>query len=370
MSESHGPEGSDRPASLVLEDGSEFSGRAFGAIHSCGGEVVFATGMVGYPESLTDPSYRGQILLLTYPLVGNYGVPARHHVEAGELPAGFESDRIQATALVISKLSLEYSHWKATRSLASWLAEEGVVGLSGIDTRAVTKKLRDEGSMAGKILVEGDTQVTARSPFEDIHQRNLVKEVSVREPVLYGNGRTRVILVDCGAKANIIRSLVARGASVLRVPWDHDFNAEDASGVMVSNGPGNPKLATATVENLRVALSQDRPLFGICLGNQLVGLAAGCDTYKLKFGHRSQNQPCQEVGTQRCFITSQNHGFAINGQTLPQEWQEWFVNTNDGTNEGIRHRQKPFRTVQFHPEATPGPTDTSYLFDEFLELLR
>lgn len=357
-------------ARLVLSDGSVFHGTSFGAPVSTEGEVVFATGMVGYPESLTDPSYRGQILTLTYPLVGNYGVPSRTVEDPVE--SDFESERIHARALVVSTLSPDYSHWSASSTLHAWLEEQGIVGLTGIDTRALTKKLRSEGTVSGKILVDSDPQSgdVESASFGDIGERNLVAEVSTPEPIHHGDGSRRVILVDCGAKTNIVRSLLKRGVSVLQVPWDHDFNKEDADGILVSNGPGDPAMVDATVANLRTALEGERPVFGICMGNQLVGRAAGCDTFKMKFGHRSQNQPCRQVGTERCFITSQNHGYALDVTTLPSEWEEWFVNANDGTNEGIRHKTKPFWTVQFHPEAKPGPEDTAFLFDEFVETLR
>lgn len=366
-----GSPGQPATGRLILEDGTVFEGRVFGAPRATAGEVVFATGMVGYPEAMTDPSFEGQILVLTYPLIGNYGVPARGREQHGVVE-GFEASRLHVRALVVATLSHDDTHWSAGSSLDAWLREEGVVGLQGIDTRALTQKLRSEGTVAGKLLVDGerDPGVTEHTLFEDPAARNLVADVSVRAPVLYGNGRQRVILVDCGAKANILRSLLARGLSVLRVPWDHDFLREDASGVVISNGPGDPVLATRTIEHLRRALAGDRPLLGICLGNQLVGLAAGCRTYKLKFGHRGQNQPCRLQGTQRCFITSQNHGYALDAATLPADWEEWFVNANDGTNEGIRHRSKPFSTVQFHPEAKPGPEDTAFLFDQFVERLR
>lgn len=356
-----------RNARLLLADGTEFSGTVFGAPRSTRGEVVFNTGMVGYPESMTDPSYRAQILVMTYPLIANYGVPKR--VPEDWLESTFESDRIQVAALIVSTLSRDYSHWSAASSLDEWLLEEGIVGIEGIDTRALTKLLRHGGTVSGKILVDDDDSVGEDEPFVDIAERNLVAEVSIDEPVLYGDGAKRVILVDCGAKANIVRSLLKRGVSVLRVPWDHDINAEDGDAIFISNGPGDPKMATTTIDNLRIALEGDRPVFGICLGNQLVGRAAGCETYKLPFGHRSQNQPCREVGTQRCTITSQNHGYALDAKTLPAGWQEWFVNANDGSNEGIRHEEKPFWTVQFHPEATPGPKDTAFLFDRFVEAL-
>ncbi|MEM7262448.1 MAG: glutamine-hydrolyzing carbamoyl-phosphate synthase small subunit [Planctomycetota bacterium] len=356
-------------ARLVLSDGSEFEGRAFGSLKSARGEVVFTTGMVGYPESMTDPSYRGQILVSTYPLIGNYGVPGEEVVDG--LPVGFEADRIHVRGLVVSRLSNDHTHYLAARSLHQWMESEGVVGIEGIDTRALTQKLRHEGCAPGKILVDADegSDVTESSEFSHIGDRNLVAEVSVTEPILYGEGAKRVVLVDCGAKLNIVRSLVSRGVSVLRVPWDYDLAQADGHGILVSNGPGDPKRADATIENLRAAIGGERPVFGICLGNQLVGRAIGCETYKLKFGHRSQNQPCREVGTSRCWITSQNHGYALDTKTLPDEWEEWFVNANDGTNEGIRHESGRFSTVQFHPEATPGPRDSASLFDRFVESL-
>ena len=349
---------------LVLEDGSEFSGLVFGARRPVAGEVVFNTGMVGYPESMTDPSYSGQILVLTYPLVGNYGVPAMQLDELG-LPLGFESERIQVTGLVLANLSSDTTHWSASRTLGDWMEREGVPGLAGVDTRAVAKKIRDQGAMLGRLLPHGE-----ETPWHDPNRTNLVAQVSIPEPREYGRDGPRVVLVDTGAKAHIVRCLVRAGARVLRVPWNYDFFGEEFDGLFLSNGPGDPKTIAPTVEHVRRALDDRVPTFGICLGNQILALAAGADTYKLKFGHRSQNQPCQEVGTRRCVVTSQNHGYAVNGSTLPQGWREWYVNANDGTNEGIRHEWKPARGVQFHPEATPGPTDTSSLFERFVEMLR
>jgi len=358
---------SPRRARLELADGTELAGRAFGAPVHAAGEVVFATGMVGYTESLTDPSYRRQILVLTWPLAGNYGVPARAPGPDGLPARGFESERIQVAGLVVATLSPAHSHWSADGSLDAWLREDGVPGLEGVDTRALTRKLRDHGTLAGRIVVEGaEGGPDPGAPLPDIGALNLAAEVSVREPVLYGKGRRRVALVDCGAKANIVRSLLARGLEVLRVPWDADLEAIDAHGIVVSNGPGDPARVEATVAHLRRALAAgDRPIFGVCLGNQLVGRAAGCETYKLPFGHRGQNQPCRESGTTRCHITSQNHGYAVDASRLPEGWVEWFVNANDGSNEGIRHLARPFHTVQFHPEASPGPRDTGWLFDRF-----
>ena len=349
---------------LVLEDGSEFPGTLFGAPAPIAGEVVFNTGMVGYPEALTDPSYAGQILVATYPLIGNYGVPQTGRDDFG-LPARFESERVQIRALVVSTLSSDTSHWSASRSLDTWLSESGVPGLSGVDTRALAQRIRTHGAMLGKLLAEGQ-----ETPWYNPNLENLVADVSIPEPVSYGKDGPRVVLVDTGAKANIVRSLVRAGARVLRVPWDHDFFREEFDGLFLSNGPGDPKMAGRTIELVRRALDERVPLFGICLGNQILALAAGADTYKLKFGHRSQNQPCIEVGTRRCVVTSQNHGFAVSGTTLPSGWREWYVNANDGTNEGIRHEWKPARGVQFHPEAQPGPSDTGFLFERFVETLR
>ena len=348
---------------LVLENGSEFKGQLYGAPEVSAGEVVFNTGMVGYPEALTDPSYRGQILTLTYPLVGNYGVPAFELDDHG-LPMNFESNRIQVSGLIVSTASLDSSHWTAECTLDDWFRSFGVPILSGIDTRELTKTLRDKGTMLGKIVPEGED-----TPFHDPNIRNLVAEVSISEPEEYGTEGPRVVLIDTGVKASIIRCLVKAGARVLRVPWDYDFFDDEYDGIFLSNGPGNPKLAEATIANLSRALEGKVPIFGICLGNQLLALAAGADTYKLKFGHRAQNQPCHEVGATRCYVTSQNHGFAVDASTLPDGWRQWFINLNDQTNEGIRHEWKPIRSVQFHPEATPGPTDTVGLFDRFVDMV-
>jgi len=340
-------------ATLLLEDGTRYGGRLSGFAKPVSGEVVFNTGMVGYTESLTDPSYSGQILCLTYPLVGNYGVP----------PA-FESSRIQASALVVSELAEEYSHAMAEKSLPQWLREQGIPCLSGIDTRALTKRLRSRGCMLGRIELEAE-----QAPFEDPNLRNLVADVSCTTRIVYPGGPKTVVLVDCGAKGSIVKELHARGLTVIRVPWDHDFLAEDYDALFVSNGPGDPAACGAAIENLKRALQGSKPVMGICLGHQLMALAAGAHTYKLKFGHRGHNQPCLEEGTGRCFITSQNHGYAVDTATLPEGWDAWFTNANDGSNEGMRHRSKPFLSVQFHPEAAPGPVDCGPLFDRFVSMI-
>ena len=338
---------------LILEDGSRFAGRLHGFPAPASGEVVFNTGMVGYTEALTDPSYHGQILVLTYPLAGNYGVPP-----------DFESHRIHAAALVVSELAPAYSHARAEKSLAQWLHEQRVPCLAGVDTRALTKRLRTHGCMPGRILAgEGDLGREARDAAQP------VRAVSpVRKEVL-GEGRRVVVLVDCGAKASIVRELRQRELTVLRVPWDYDFLREDFDAVLVSNGPGDPTACAATIRHLARALARGKPVMGICLGHQLLALAAGASTYKLKFGHRGHNQPCVEAHTGRCHITAQNHGYAVDAATLPAGWEPWFTNANDGSNEGLRHRSKPFLGVQFHPEAAPGPVDTRALFDRFAELI-
>ncbi len=361
---------------LVLSDGKEFKGVSFGANRSIAGEVVFNTGMVGYPEAFTDPSYKGQILTLTYPLIGNYGVPKQQEEQG--IDQNFESEKIQISALIVSEYCEQHSHWNAQKSLGDWLKEHNVPALQGIDTRALTKHLREKGAMLGKIIIDKDVELY------DPNNDDLVGLVCIKKPTLYeptsttANTHTahktthnaknkKIILVDCGAKNNIISCLTKRGATVLRVPYDYDFTKEEYDGIMISNGPGDPKMNKKTIEHIKKALTQNKPIFGICLGNQLLALAAGADTYKLKYGHRSQNQPCVQVGTRRCYITTQNHGFAVKQDTLGNDWEPFFINANDQTNEGIRHKTKPFCSVQFHPESKPGPVDTEFLFDEFLK---
>jgi len=350
---------------LILENGDEFKGFSFGAEHSASGEVVFSTGMVGYPESLTDPSYKGQILVLTYPLIGNYGVPDK--IVNDGIVKNFESDRIQVQALVISDYSSEYSHWNAKKSLSEWLKEENIPAIYGIDTRKLTKTLREKGAMLGKIVFGNED-----AKFYDPNAIDVVKEVSIKEPIVYNQkpNQKKVVVVDCGIKNNIIRNLIKRNLTVVRVPYDYDFLTDFFDGLLISNGPGDPKMCQQTIYNIGRAMKHNIPIFGICLGNQLMALAAGGNTYKLKYGHRSQNQPCTLIDTKRCFITTQNHGFAVDMKSLSDEWQEFFVNANDGTNEGIRHKTKPFMSCQFHPEATPGPVDTEFLFDEFVRMMK
>lgn len=344
---------------LILSDGTYFLGESFGKEVATSGEVVFNTGMVGYPESLTDPSYFGQILVLTYPLAGNYGVPDKKF---------WESKRIQVKALIVQNYIDTPSHFESERSLGKWLQDEGIPALQGVDTRALTIKLREHGVMLGRI--ESSSQNQELSTY-DPNKENILPNVSVDKVEVYGSGKKNIVLIDCGAKENIVRSLVKKGVKVTRVPWD--FNPMQAKfnfdGVFISNGPGDPKKAKETIENVREVLNKGIPTFGICLGSQILALAAGGNTYKLKFGHRGQNQPVLDQTTKKAIITSQNHGFAVDMKSLSGDWKEWFVNLNDGTNEGIRHKSKPFMAVQFHPEANPGPFDAGYLFDEFISIL-
>jgi len=350
-------------ARLVLENGSTFQGKSFGFPRSTAGEVVFNTAMTGYPESLTDPSYKGQILVATYPLIGNYGVPALEEEQG--LLRYFESDRIHVSALVISDYSFEYSHWNANQSLGVWLEEQQVPAIFDVDTRAITPILREHGSMLGKIEFDEDP-----IDWYDPNTQNLVDQVSIKEKMVYGNGRHRVMLVDCGVKYNIIRSLLKYDTTVIRVPWDYDYSGEEFDGLFITNGPGDPAICKPAIHHLEHAMGEDRPIFGICLGSQLLGLASGAETYKLKYGHRSHNQPVVEEGTNRCYITSQNHGFAVDHKRLNGEYLPYFINLNDQTCEGIRHRTKPFFSTQFHPEASGGPTDTSFLFERFIESIQ
>lgn len=358
-----------RKVTLQLSDGTEFHGKSFGYEQPVAGEVVFNTAMMGYPESLTDPSYAGQLLTMTFPLVGNYGVPPFTFDKQTGLPDFMESDRIYASALIVSDYSEQYSHWNAVESLGEWLQREKVPGITGIDTRELTKVLREHGVMMGKILFDDEPNNVPEADYEGV---NFVDRVSVKEIVRCNEGAGRkVVLVDCGVKANIIRELIQRGVEVVRVPWNYDYTDMEFDGLFLANGPGDPDMCSEAVEIIRKQMSRSRkPICGICMGNQLLSKAAGATIYKLKYGHRGHNQPVRMVGTQKCFITSQNHGYAVDARTLDKDWEELFVNMNDASNEGIRHKENPWFSSQFHPEACSGPVDTEFMFDKFVETLK
>lgn len=371
--------GTSYKAALALEDGSIFLGTGFGFPCEVSGEVVFNTGMVGYPESLTDPSYSSQILLQTYPLIGNYGVPSRSLVDEFGLPLHFESDRIQVKGYIVHSISSNPSHWSSTRSLSEWLYEERIPGLAGIDTRRLTKKLRMKGTMLGVLKVAEETDLdelaSKAGEVEDPNERDLATGVTVKEPLFHGaESPERIVLIDLGVKYGILRNLLARGIGVVRVPHEYPLVRIldlEPSGVVISNGPGDPKICIQTIKTLAGLLETDLPMMGICFGNQLLALAAGGDTYKLKFGHRGQNHPVLDLSSGRCYITSQNHGFAVDAESLAETgFKVSFINANDRSVEGMRHREKPIFASQFHPEGSPGPYDTVFLFDEFLKVMR
>ena len=352
---------------LVLDDGTTFHGKSFGYEHPVAGEVVFNTAMMGYPESLTDPSYAGQLMVLTYPLVGNYGVPPLTFRPDG-LADFMESEKIHASASIVADYSEHHSHGNANERLGSWLKREKVPGITGIDTRELTKVLREHGVMMGKILFDDEPDNIPEADYEGI---NFVDRVSCKEIIRYNEGAgKKVVLVDCGVKHNILRCLIDRGVEVIRVPWNYDYTSLTFDGLFLGNGPGNPDMCEEAVAILRRQMSMSRrPICGICMGNQLLAKAGGATIYKLKYGHRSHNQPVREVGTDRCYVTSQNHGYAVDTTTLGSDWRELFVNMNDGSNEGIRHLSNPWFTSQFHPEACSGPVDTEFMFDRFIDTL-
>ena len=366
-------------AVLVLEDGSTFVGYGFGAPKKVSGEIVFSTSMVGYPESLTDPSYKGQILTFTYPLVGNYGVPP-YDKENGVLKY-FESDDIKVTGFIVHELCKNPFHWASTRTLDQWLKDEGVPGIYGLDTRKLTKKLRVKGVLLGILKVcEANEEpnipklLKEVKTVQDPNSTDLAKQVSVKKPILYkAGGNKTAVVIDCGVKYGILRNLLERGFEVVRVPYD--FSTEQImefkpDGVMISNGPGDPKICVKTVETVRELMDKNMPMMGVCLGTQILALAVGGDTYKLKYGHRSQNQPALDLETGRCYITTQNHGYTVERNSLKGTGLEvWFMNANDKTVEGVKHKTKPAFALQWHPEASPGPYDTEFLFDRFKKLV-
>lgn len=392
-------------AALVLDDGTVLGGEGFGSPTTAHGELVFNTGMVGYTETLTDPSYRGQLLTLTYPLVGNYGVPDPSDRDEDGIPRHFESDRIQARGLVVHELSLTASHWRLSMTLDEWLHGHGVPGISGIDTRALTKRLREGGVMMAALAVaapgdkvDADAVRKGLASARRYDSEEFMGEVSTASDVRYGvrapppgqpparsdqpaggtspsqaDARGPVVVIDTGAKNAIIRSVRRLGYGVVRVPWDTPAGrimAMDPSGVVISNGPGDPQRCAATIETARALIDGDVPTLGICLGAQIIGLAGGARTYKLKYGHRGQNKSCLNLDDGQVYVTSQNHGYCIDPDSLGgTDFDLWFSNTDDRTVEGIRHRSRRCIAVQFHPEASPGPYDCRFIFERLGALM-
>ncbi|XMD31834.1 MAG: glutamine-hydrolyzing carbamoyl-phosphate synthase small subunit [Candidatus Karelsulcia muelleri] len=352
----------NKNAKLILEDGSIYEAYSFGDEKSSAGEIVFNTSMTGYNESLTDPSYKGQILVFTYPLIGNYGIPPINSYK-NNIKKFYESEKIHVSGLITSYYSDYEFHWNMEKTLSEFLKINQIVGISGIDTRSLTKKLRKKGTMLCQIIISDEiTDNYYLGEKVSIKKKNKKK--------IYGNGKYKILLIDCGVKNNIIRCFLERNCTVIRVPWNYDFLNEDYDGLFISNGPGNPKEYKTTITNIRKVLKFNKPIFGICLGNQLLGLAAGFDTHKLKYGHRSNNQPVILSGTNRCFITSQNHGYVIDSKKIPNGWKIFFKNLNDNTCEGLINYEKFFFSVQFHPEASSGPIDTQFIFDVFLNFIK
>lgn len=370
------PTGEAKKAVLLLEDGTVFQGVGFGAEIEVSGEVVFNTSMYGYPELLTDPSYYDQIVVMTYPIIGSYGVPSRSLSDQHGLPLHFESDSVKVKGYAVHSLS-NPSHWSSERTLQDWLESENVPGISGIDTRALTRKLRTNGTMLGTLKVTSgelglEQGERGLKKMQDPNQYDLVRHVSPTQPISYmRNNGTSIVIVDCGAKFGIVRELLAKGVSVVRVPYDYSLDqilAYNPHGIVISNGPGDPAKCEKTIETTGQIINDTKlPVMGICLGSQILGLAAGGSTFKLKFGHRAVNHPCVDLKTGRCYITTQNHGYTVDENSIKDtDFEVSFVNINDKTVEGIRHKKKRIIGVQWHPESSPGPHDTQFLFAEFL----
>jgi len=365
-------------AMIILEDGSTYRGTGFGYPKTVGGEFVFNTGMVGYTETLTDPSYRGQILCLTFPLIGNYGVPSKSTMDGYGLPKYFESDNIQVSGLIVHELSNVANHRECEKTLDQWLYDEKIPGISGIDTRDLTKKIRIKGVMNGALSVS-EKQINTKALLDTVKKTkyegfNFMSQVSVDKTVEYGDSSLEpIVLIDTGTKYSIIRNVLRMGYRVIRVPWDVSFSdiiSHKPKGIIISNGPGDPKVCNITIDTALKLFDSSLPMLGICLGNQIIALAAGGDTYKLKFGHRGQNKGCTDINTNQTFITSQNHGYGVKSNTLDKTgFKAWYINSDDNTIEGIKHKSKPIIAVQFHPEASPGPYDCMHIFNRFKDLI-
>ena len=369
---------SNKFGKLILDDGTVFTGNGFGYSTTVFGEIVFNTGMVGYTETLTDPSYSGQILTLTYPLIGNYGVPDPSSIDDDGISKFFESDKIQARGLVIHELSKVGSHWNLYLTLDEWLYNEKIPGISGIDTRALTKKLRSSGVMMAALAVS-ENEIDENkiknelSAAPNYNTEKFMSTVSTTSEQVYGNEKDSVVVIDTGVKNAILRNIRSIGYKVIKVPWNTPFEkilSYKPKGVVISNGPGDPQNCPETISTAKSLIEKNIPTLGICLGAQIIGLAGGADTYKLKYGHRGQNKPCVNLENQQVYVTSQNHGYCISPDSLKNsEFNLWFANTDDKTIEGIKHKKQKCIAVQFHPEASPGPYDCKFVFEELKHLM-
>lgn len=367
-----------KQAILLLEDGTFFVGKGFGSEVNVVGEAVFTTGMVGYPESMTDPSFAGQVLCFTYPLIGNYGVPRKDELDRFGLPVHFESESIKVSGIIVQEHCERPSHWASRARLSEWMQEEGIPGISDIDTRALVSNLRERGVMMAALANATDlptrkelaSMIGKANRYDSI---DFVKGVSTKTSYTYGPPGNTVVLIDCGLKLSIIRNILKRRYRVVRVPYNAsyaDVMAYNPDGVVISNGPGDPTLCRDAIKTAGRLVDSEVPLLGICLGEQLIGLSQGVDTYKLKYGHRGQNKPVVDLTTGRGYVTSQNHGYAVDRQKLERSHMKvWFMNADDGSVEGTTHERRPCIAVQFHPEASPGPYDTEFVFDDFVALM-
>lgn len=362
---------------LQLANGAEFKGRLIGAPLKSSGEMVFTTGMVGYSEALTDPSYFGQILIFSYPLIGNYGIPPMPEDPMAILPPGFESRNIHVSGVIITTDSPNAYHWNSFQSLDQWLKQNGVPGICDVDTRHLVHLVREEASPLARIIPDyhqGYRKLGVNQPYDladfdlfDPSKQQLLDRITTPSKRIIGKGKKRIALIDCGVKWNIIRQILALGCEIELIPWDSELSKIDCDGWLISNGPGDPAKAELLISRVRNLLGESRPILGICLGHQILSLAAGAQTTKMRYGHRSHNQPVILCGTRRGFMTSQNHGYVVDPEKLPDTWEPWFVNANDQTIEGIKHKSKPFQSVQFHPEAAGGPRDTSWILGDFMK---
>ena len=363
---------------LILNDGTVFEGMGFGYPGVSIGELVFNTGMVGYTETLTDPSYSGQILTMTYPLVGNYGVPDPALVDKDGISKHMESSKIQARGLVVHELSLVASHWNLHMTLDQWLYKEQIPGISGIDTRDLTKRLRTGGVMMAALAVS-DSEIDTDKVKKDLanaphyNHEMFMNTVSTKHEQVFGSGAESVIVIDAGTKNAILRNVRDLGCKVIKLPWNASFEkvmSYGPSGVIISNGPGDPQKCPETIDTAKKLIENNIPTLGICLGAQIIGIAGNAQTYKLKYGHRGQNKPCVNIEDNQVYVTSQNHGYGITPESLDSsEFNLWFTNADDNTVEGIKHKTQNCIAVQFHPEASPGPYDCKFVFETLKKMM-